>query len=83
MIRQHSLVKNGSGNGIRIRIVACRKRMRVLRAIHKGQIDLQMRREGELSTLEALVAASAETPALLEESALVLPSLDGQDAQLT
>lgn len=80
----HVLVRYGATNGLRIRVVACRKRLRVLRAIHKAQIDLQMTGEGELETHHELATASAETSAVLvEESALSLQLLEGKDAQLT
>ena len=84
MIRPRALVRNGSANGLRIRVVACRKRLRVFRAIHKAQIHLQMTGEDEQPSLQRLQAVSAEKSAvLLEESALGLQLLEGQDAQLT
>lgn len=84
MIRQRVLVGSSSATGVRLRVVACRKRLRVFRAIDKAQIHSEMSDDGELPNLQSLVAASAETKAvLMEESALVLPLLEGQDAQLT
>ena len=84
MIPQRSLFKNGSASGVRIRAEACRKRLRVLRAIHKAQIDLQMSGEDELSGPDGLKPDPAVSSAVSqEESALVLPSMEGADAQLT
>jgi hypothetical protein len=56
--------------------------LRILRAIHKAQIHFPIGGEGEFETLPG--RASTETEAVLvEESALILPFLEGQDAQLT
>ena len=82
MMRQRVLPRDSAAEGVRIRVVACRKRLRILRAIHKAQIHFPIGGEGELAALPGL--ASAETEAvLMEESALILPLLEGQDAQLT
>jgi hypothetical protein len=83
MIPQRSLFKNGSSIGVKTRVEACRKRLRVLRAIHKAQIDLQMPGEDEFSGRDGLEDPAVSSAVSLEESALVLPSLEGVDAQLT
>jgi hypothetical protein len=67
-------------DGVRGRVEACRKRLRVFRSMHKAQIHFQMTGEGELPKLHRLVAASE--PAGLEESALVV-LFEAQDAQIT
>ncbi len=74
--------KDDSADGVRGRVEACRKRLRLFRAIHKAQIHFQMIGEAELPNLQTLVAAS-DTQAGLEESALVVPLFEGQDAQIT
>ena len=82
MMRQRVLPRDSAAEGVRIRVVACRKRLRILRAIHKAQIHFPIGGEGEFETLPG--RAPTETEAVLvEESALILPFLEGQDAQLT
>jgi hypothetical protein len=74
--------KDGSEDDVRGRVEACRKRLRVLRAIHKAQIHFQMTGEGELPRLHRQVDVS-DTPSGLEESALVVTLVEAQDAQIT
>ena len=42
MIPQRTLAGIGFGNGLRIRVTACRKRLRVARAAHRTAVTLQV-----------------------------------------
>jgi hypothetical protein len=73
--------KDCSEDNLRGRVEACRKRLRVFRAIHKAQTDFQMTGAGKLPQSQRQ-GDVFDTPSGLEESALVVTLSEAQDAQI-
>ena len=51
MIPHRVFPRENSGNALRYRVAACRKRLRTTRATHKTQIHVDMDQDGELESL--------------------------------